>query len=158
MTRRLQRTLKIIGLAGLGLFAVLQFVPYGRDHTNPAVVREPAWDRPATRALAVRACFDCHSNQTRWRWYTYVAPVSWLTVGHVNQGREDLNFSIWGSYGARMRETRLRAICRHSQDGSMPLPSYTLVHPETKLSPDEIRSICQWTDEMRGVNATRHPE
>lgn len=130
--------------------------------TNPAFNERETLERttavPAdvTRAFA-RACNDCHSNQTNWRWYTYVAPVSWLTVGHVNQGREELNFSIWGTYGARMRETRLRSICQLSRDGTMPLPSYTLVHPQARLSPDEISSICEWTERVRdrGHDVTR---
>src|SRR5215216_1353338 len=77
------------------LFVVLQLVPYGRRHDNPPTTREPAWDDPTTRALAVRACFDCHSNETRWPWYSYVAPVSWLTQRDVDEGRRELNFSEW---------------------------------------------------------------
>jgi len=134
---------------GLVLLAI------GLQATGPAPTN-PSFDERATleRTTAVpadvartfaRACNDCHSNQTNWRWYTYVAPISWLTVGHVHQGRAELNFSIWGTYGERMRETRLRAICQQSRDEAMPLPSYVLVHPGAKLSPDEVRSICEWT-------------
>src|SRR5690242_16317240 len=85
----------IAGVVGLGLLVVAQLVPYGHDHTNPRTVAEPAWDSPATRALADRACFDCHSNQTRWPWYSHVAPTSWLVQHHVDEGREVLNFSTW---------------------------------------------------------------
>jgi hypothetical protein len=96
-------------------------------------------------AIFAHSCNDCHSNKTNWRWYTYVAPVSWFTVGHVNEGREELNFSVWGSYGQRKKETRLRAICQQVEKGEMPLSSYTLVHRDTKLSPDQVRTICDWT-------------
>ncbi|HEU5321850.1 MAG TPA: heme-binding domain-containing protein, partial [Methylomirabilota bacterium] len=82
------------GLVALAL-AAIQLVPYGRDHTNPPVTREPGWDRPQTRALAVRACFDCHSNQTVWPWYSSLAPVSWLLQRDVDEGRRALNFSEW---------------------------------------------------------------
>ena len=65
-----------LGTVAVGLVAI-QFVPYGHNHTNPPVTREPIWDSPQTRELAARACFDCHSNQTDWRWFTNVAPISW---------------------------------------------------------------------------------
>jgi hypothetical protein len=153
---RLQWT--ALGLASL----VILLQATSPAHTNPAfderetLARTTAVPADVTRALA-RACNDCHSNQTNWRWYTYVAPISWLTVGHVNQGRAELNFSTWGTYGARMRETRLRAICQLSRDGAMPLPSYVLVHPHAQLSPDEISSICEWTAKAPGFarNAIR---
>jgi hypothetical protein len=95
--------------------------------------------------LFARSCNDCHSNKTNWRWYTYVAPVSWFTVGHVNDGRAELNFSEWGRYGARMKETRLRAICQQAEKGTMPIASYAFVNRDVKLSRDEVRAICEWT-------------
>ena len=73
----------------------IQLAPYGRDHTNPPARREPAWDSPQTRSLAARACFDCHSNETVWPWYSNVAPFSWLVQRDVDKGRKDLNFSEW---------------------------------------------------------------
>ena len=75
-------------LLGVVVFGVAaQAVPYGRDHTNPAVVAEPSWSDPGVRALAVRACYDCHSNESRWPWYSHVAPVSWLVQSDVVEGR-----------------------------------------------------------------------
>jgi uncharacterized membrane protein YgcG len=76
------------------LFLGMQLLPAGRD--NPPVIREPKWDSPETRALAKRACFDCHSNETVWPWYSYVAPVSWAVAHNVQEGRARLNFSEWG--------------------------------------------------------------
>jgi mono/diheme cytochrome c family protein len=96
----------------------------GPSHSNPpfdeSTSLERTTDVPAdvARTFAV-ACNDCHSNKTHWRWYTYVAPVSWLTVGHVTRGL--------------------------SREGAMPLPSYALVHPSAKLSPEQIAAICEWT-------------
>src|SRR5215831_3235209 len=74
---------------------LIQLIPFGREHTNPPVTQEPAWDSPGTRELAKRACFDCHSNETVWPWYSRVAPVSWLTQRDVNGGRRHVNFSEW---------------------------------------------------------------
>jgi hypothetical protein len=70
-------------------------VPYGTRHYNPPLVAEPSWPDTGSRLLAERACFDCHSNQTRWPWYSYVAPASWLVAYDVTEGREHLNFSEW---------------------------------------------------------------
>ena len=85
----------IIPLGGMLLVvAAIQVVPYGQDHTNPPIVKEPAWNSASTRQLAKRACFDCHSNETRWPNYARVAPVSWLVERDVQQGREALNFSV----------------------------------------------------------------
>ncbi len=144
MRRILKWTLVIIGLAFIGL----QFKnpartnpPFDQSQTLESVTTVPA----EVSAIFAHSCIDCHSNQTNWRWYTYVAPVSWLTVGHVNDGREELNFSVWGTYGARFKETRLRAICQQTETGAMPLPSYSFVHRDTKLSRDQVKAICAWT-------------
>ena len=71
----------------LGGFLLMQFVPYGRNHSNPPVISEPHWDSPQTRELAVDACFDCHSNETNWPWYSNIAPVSWMVQRHTDEGR-----------------------------------------------------------------------
>ncbi len=127
--------------------AGLQFTSPPR--TNPAVdeaqTLEATTEAPSeVYAAFARSCSDCHSNKTNWRWYTRVAPASWFTVVHVNEGRAELNFSEWGSYSRRMKESRLKAICYQSKQGTMPLASYTLVHQGAKLSDEEIRAICDW--------------
>lgn len=110
-----------LGLAVLvGLAIVIQFIPYGRNHDNPPALAEPAWDSPTTRDLAVRACFDCHSNETEWRWYTNVAPISWFIQSEVDEGREELNFSEWGP-GQEGEESAGTV-----RDGSMPPRIYAL--------------------------------
>ena len=91
----MRRVLRYLGAAVLVALGAIQLVPYGRDHANPPVAQEPRWDRPETRALAVRACFDCHSNETVWPWYSHVAPASWLVQRDVDKGRRKLNYSEW---------------------------------------------------------------
>jgi len=119
----------------LGLFVIIQFVPYGRDHSNPPVVAEPAWDSPTTRELSVRSCFDCHSNETKWAWYSNIAPLSWLIQNHVEEGREELNFSEWhlDHEGEEAAET--------VRDGSMPTRGYLLMHSEARLSDVELSAL-----------------
>ena len=89
--RRAAFILFLVGVLGL---LVIQLIPYGREHSNPAVVSEPPWDSPATRAFAVTACFDCHSNETEWPWYSNIAPMSWLVQRDVDEGRQHLNFHV----------------------------------------------------------------
>src|SRR5262245_29295439 len=94
MSRRL-KIVASVAVSIVGLFAVMQLIPYGRDRSNPPVVQEPAWDSPRTRELAVRACFDCHSNETQWPDYARVAPLSWMVGRDVEVARSVLNFSDW---------------------------------------------------------------
>ena len=111
----MSRTVKIVLWVVVALivgFGLIQLVPYGRDHTNPPVTSEPAWDSPQTKALAQKACFDCHSNETVWPWYSSIAPGSWLIYRDVVEGRGNLNFSEWpatgggGAHGRSRRERR----------------------------------------------------
>jgi hypothetical protein len=123
----MKRAIVILFLVGVVGLLAIQLVPYGRDHTNPAVVSEPEWDSADTRATAVIACFDCHSNETVWPWYSNIAPMSWLVQRDVEEGRKRMNWSEWtagqGSAAAAMVES-----------GKMPPFQYTLAHPEANLS------------------------
>jgi hypothetical protein len=144
MRKILKRTSVVIGLTFIGL----QFT--GPARTNPPVdesnTLQATTALPSNVAAAfARSCDDCHSNNTNWRWYTHVAPVSWFTVGHVNHGRSELNFSVWETYSARLKQTRLHAICGQCEKETMPLASYLFVHPASKLSPAQIAAICEWT-------------
>jgi len=116
--------------------AAIQAVPYGRFHANPPVTKEPTWDKPETRELAVRACFDCHSNQVVWPWYSNIAPVSWLVQRDVNEGRSKLNLS---EFDRPQRDARNAA--KQVRDGEMPMPIYLPLHPEARLSADEKQQL-----------------
>jgi Haem-binding domain len=129
------RRRRILLRAGLGLFAVavfLQLVPYGRDHTNPPVTEDAPWPDGRARELATAACYDCHSNQTRWPPQSYVAPFSWLLTRDVEQGRDELNFSTWDEDDGEADDAA-EAVA----DGSMPPRRYVLVHPDAALSEQE---------------------
>ncbi len=133
----------IIGLFGLiVVFLIIQLILFGRQHTNPPVVQEPKWDSPQTRELAQRACYDCHSNETVWLWYSNVVPVSWLVQRDVNEGREKLNFSDWGH--VREKDEIIEVI----QEGEMPMAIYLIMHPEARLTSVEKDAL------IIGVKAT----
>lgn len=109
--------------------------------TNPPDVAEPQWDSPQTRALAVRACFDCHSNSTQWPWFTRVPGSSILVVSDVLRGRSRLNFSDWGSATGSREGRNPRDIARVIQRGDMPPWEYLLLHPEAQLSDAEKQQL-----------------
>ncbi len=161
--------LKIVGgLIAVGVlgFIAIQFVSV--DKSNPPVVSEPKWDSPQTQALVERSCYDCHSNETKWPWYSNVAPVSWLVARHVEEGRAELNFSEWGVNNNSAGEAReseegeheedehesaegkhtegregeeLEELIESIQEGEMPLPGYVRMHPEAHLTQAEIEAL-----------------
>lgn len=125
------------GAAGLvGLFVLIQLVPYGRAHTNPPVIQEPAWDAPRTRELAVRACYDCHSNETTWPWYSNVAPFSWLVQSDVDEARDALNFSRFDR-----RQKRADDAAEEVSEGEMPLWFYVPLHSSARLTDEEREAL-----------------
>jgi Haem-binding domain len=141
------KRLLLYAVAGLAvLFVLIQAVPFGRAHTNPPVTQEPAWDSAQTRAFAVDACFDCHSNLTKWPWYTNIAPVSWLVENDVDGGRETLNFSEWD----KAQDADLPEIVEAVQEGSMPPFYYYWMpnHRSARLSSSEKAAF------IRGLQAT----
>jgi hypothetical protein len=126
----------LLGVA-LVLFVLIQLIPFGRNHTNPPVVSEPNWDSLATRELAQRACFDCHSNETIWPWYSNVAPVSWLVYFDVVEGCQRMNFSEWNNGGSQS----IGEITEHLQEGEMPPAQYLLMHPDAILSTSDGQAL-----------------
>ncbi len=135
--------LKWVLIAGVAFFVLLQAVPYGRSHTNPPTTMEPKWDSPQTRSLAQKACFDCHSNLTKWPWYTNVAPMSWLVQRDVDGGRASLNFSEWNK-----PQDGAGDVAGVIQGGSMPPWFYTIPHPSASLSQADQTAL------MNGLAAT----
>ena len=123
---------------------VIQFIPVKR--TNPASISEI--DAPAdVKAIFRNSCFDCHSNETVWPWYSYVAPASWLLVSDINEGRENLNFSNWGNLD-RSKQTKLREeIWEEIREERMPLWQYRILHPGSKLSQEQKNLIRNWSGE-----------
>jgi hypothetical protein len=146
MNVRIRGALKALGVVLaliVGIFLLMQLVPYGRTHSNPRTIAEPTWDSPRTRELAVRACFDCHSNKTRWPWYANVAPFSWAVQFDVETARSVINFSEWN------RRYALAVYAgRRTSSGMMPPYKYRMAHPEANLTQEERDELA------RGLEAT----
>jgi hypothetical protein len=137
----------VLGLLAAGV--LIQFVPFGHQHTDPPVIQEPPWDSPQTRDLARRACFDCHSNQTVWPWYSNVAPVSWLNQRDVNDGRRSVNFSQWNK-----PQRHAGHVIKEIQTGDMPLWFYLPMHPEAGLTTEEKSALISGLKKTPGFAET----
>ncbi|MDP3586453.1 MAG: heme-binding domain-containing protein [Sulfuricurvum sp.] len=117
--------------AGVVVAAVaIQFVPYGKNHTNPHIISEPQWDSPRTKELFNNACADCHSHETKYPWYSDVAPVSWLLQRDIDEGREHFNVSTWGA----QKKNEGKEAAKEVREGEMPPWFYLPTHPEAKLT------------------------
>lgn len=139
--RRARTIIKWTALGFVVVLVAIQFVPYGRDHSNPAGGRQIAWDSPRTEQLMTGACMDCHSNLTKWPWYSNVAPISWLVQKDVEDGREALNLSTDG-------EVEVDEMIEAIREGSMPPWQYKPTHPGARLSDQEKQDL------IRGLEAT----
>jgi hypothetical protein len=145
MKKNLGRNL-LVGLAAALLIA--QLVPYPPAENPPVGDEVPA--PPAVREVLRTSCYDCHSNETVWPWYSRVIPTKWLVRGHVVEGRGKLNFSTWGEYPPARAARKLEEVVEMVEEGEMPLPSYVRLHKDAALSPEETALILEWA---RGLGA-----
>ncbi|MBT4767090.1 MAG: heme-binding domain-containing protein [Phycisphaerae bacterium] len=131
-------TAGVVVIATIGI----QFIPV--DRTNPPIT-ETISAPPEVMAILNRACFDCHSNETAWPWYSYVAPVSWLVSKDVKEGREELNFSQWDSYTPSRAAHKIEECGEEVEEGEMPLWFYLPTHPEARLTQADVDTIVTWS-------------
>jgi len=139
-------------IAGIAVFAGLQVIPV--DRSNPPVeaartIFASEALPPKVEAVLRRSCQDCHSNQTQWPWYSYVAPMSWIVAHDVHAARRQMNLSEWASYSDKKRESRLNGICEQVVNGDMPEGKYALIHRRARVTEDERAAICQWVERSR---------
>ena len=127
------------------VLVLAQFVPYGREHTNPPDGTPASFDSPVTQELARRACFDCHSNRTRWPWYASIAPISWRIQRHVIEGREKLNFTAFDATAESVADAAGEA-GESVTKGEMPPKDYLLMHSEARLTPAESATLATGLD------------
>ena len=120
------------------------------DTTNPPIQQDVAAP-PAVAAVLRRACYDCHSNETVWPWYSQVAPISWLLERDVRQGREELNFSVWNTYEAKKRAKKLQETAEEVAEGEMPPWLYVVAHPDAALSQADVELLRAWAMEERAA-------
>lgn len=146
----MKKVFRIILIILVGGFLVIQFFPSGMPENKP-VEGEGLFDVTnvpvETEALLRASCYDCHSQEVSFPWYSHVAPVSWLVARDINFGRENLDFSQWGKLSKRDRLGALGEISEEVENGNMPMPIYITMHPEADLTPEQRETIVQWTED-----------
>ncbi|MGH9777925.1 MAG: heme-binding domain-containing protein [Candidatus Acidiferrales bacterium] len=144
----MKKTAKFIGIGVVVLLLLCQL--YQPERTNPPVdsaktVEARLQVSTEVKEIIGRACRDCHTHETRWPWYSYVAPSSWLVADDVEHAREHMNLSEWAEYDAIQTDKMLDEICEEVEAGAMPLPIYVLMHGDADLSAQERQAVCEWT-------------
>lgn len=146
----MRRILRVLFVALLFAFIVIQFFQteknIGEVNSNHIFNQQEVPEN--IRKLLSNACLNCHSNHTNYWWYNKIAPVSWMVEDHINEGKTELNFSEWASMDIFEKITILEKICQETERKSMPLKSYRTIHPEAKLSDEQIAELCDWTTEL----------
>jgi hypothetical protein len=135
------RIAKIIIILAVVIFLSIQFVPVDRSNPQPTGdIKTPE----NIKSLLHRSCYDCHSFETIWPWYSYIAPASWLVVSDVHEARQYMNFSIWNTYSESDAKRYIRRSLQWVKDGEMPLPQYLLLHPDAKIVPSDLKMLEKW--------------
>jgi mono/diheme cytochrome c family protein len=132
----MKKLILIVVVGGILLLGLIQLIPFGHDHTNPATVSEPQWSSPEARALVKEHCFQCHSNETEWPWYSNIAPGSWLIQFDVIQGRRKFNLSDWNRNPGELNE-----MVETIQGGEMPPIQYWIFHPNSHLNSQQKQDL-----------------
>lgn len=145
----MKKILKILVIVLFAGFLAIQFVR--PDQVNPAIVHaetlEATTQMPENvEQILRRSCSDCHTNATVYPWYSKISPFNWFLAQHIDDGRNQLNFSVWNSYETSRKRRKLDEICEQITVGEMPLPSYLWIHRNAKLSEEDIKTLCDWTD------------
>lgn len=145
------KTFKVAGIIFVAVLLLIQLIR--PDKTNPPenpaeTVYAHLTVPPNVHSILERSCFDCHSNRTRWPWYSNVAPISWMLANDVREGRRHLNFSAWGSYKPKRIAGLLDRINSEVDKGEMPLWEYLLIHRDASLTEEQKDSLCNWAATM----------
>ena len=125
----------------------MQFIRPARNYSEAisesSLIRIYEVPETVSRVLQ-KACFDCHSNTTRYPWYSNVQPLGWILANHIRKGKADLNFDEFGKYSGRKQKNKLKAVVNQIRDDKMPLRSYTWMHKDARLSEDEKQLLINW--------------
>jgi hypothetical protein len=145
------KVLKILFIILVIALIVVQFVPNKMPGNRVAgkddLIKSGVLPENISTILRT-SCYDCHSNQTSFPWYSKVAPASWLLAMDIREGRDNLNFSDWGSYNKRKQIKHLRKIKEEVSSGEMPLKKYLIIHRNAKLSPEQKSAVISWTEDV----------
>ncbi|MCB1123225.1 MAG: heme-binding domain-containing protein [Verrucomicrobiae bacterium] len=137
----MKKFLKITFYVFIAAFLLIQLKPV--DRSNPKEIADSTIPDEVKVILKAK-CYDCHSNEVHWPWYSYVAPVSWWVADHVEEGRSEVNYSLWDTYSEDKKEEKIGETFDEVLDGDMPLESYVWIHRGAKVTEAEIDIIDEW--------------
>jgi hypothetical protein len=143
---------KKIGYGLLGILVIMQLLRPTRNISAQSSPSEISLHYPVptdVQAILKFSCYDCHSNNTRYPWYTNIQPVGWWLQSHVNDGKKHLNFSEFGSYPEKKAKHKFEELEEAMTDGWMPLETYTFIHQDAKLSPEQYKTVAQWAAALK---------
>jgi len=109
-------------------------------------------------SILVKACNDCHSNNTRYPWYNNIQPVAWWLKHHINEGKEELNFNEFATYAVAKRYDKIKEVKKQVDEDEMPISSYTLIHTDARLTDAEKRTLISWSENIRQQMEATYPE
>lgn len=144
--------IKKIGLIVLVVIIAIQFIQPARNESGKALSSDisKVYNVPApVHSVLKNACYDCHSNNTNYPWYSNIQPFGWWLASHIKRGKEELNFSEFGNYSERRQRSKLFSVEKSIEDGTMPLPSYALIHKESRLTKEQKGIIIDWADKIK---------
>jgi len=144
--------LKKIGIGLLIIFVAMQFYRPAKNVASETSVNDFLQVHNVSNDLSktIKAsCYDCHSNNTNYPWYAEVAPLSWWIAHHVNEAKEELNFSEWNAFSEKRKEKKLKEMIEELEEKEMPLKSYLPMHPEAELSDTQIKELTTWLKSLR---------
>jgi len=143
--------LKKILLVLLLVFIAMQFIRPARNigQVGQADIANRLMVPGSVEGILKTSCYDCHSNKTRYPWYANIQPMGWVLANHIKDGKDDLNFNEFGTYTKRRQLSKLKAIGSSVKEGTMPLPSYTLLHQDAILSKEEKTLVTDWATKTR---------
>ena len=143
--------LKKILLVLLLVFIAMQFIRPARNigQVGQADIANRLMVPGSVEGILKTSCYDCHSNNTRYPWYANIQPMGWMLANHIKDGKDDLNFNEFGTYTKRRQLSKLKAIGSSVKEGTMPLPSYTLLHQDAILSKEEKTLVTDWATKTR---------
>ena len=142
------------------LVFVIQFIRPSRNNSEPVPAAEfvASFGVPdSINSLLQSSCYDCHSNHTRYPWYSNIQPFGWILTRHIKRGKSELNFSEFAEYSVRKQTSKLKAIASQIEDNEMPLPSYKWMHKSASLSEDEKTKIISWMRSKRDSISNTNP-
>ena len=145
----MKKTLKIIAVVLFAAFVAVQF--YRPSKINPPIVETETLEATTqvpenVRAILKRSCSDCHSNETIYPWYSNISPFSWLLADHIEEGRRELNYSVWNTYSAKKKRHKFEEICEQITSGEMPHNQYLWLHADAQLSEEDKKIVCDWAE------------